>query len=89
MGDLKLDASLLEGPDAELDVPKACSDGAERRKKKEHRLRALWEPREFRDTTLLRERYPSINLRYERAGTRARGMQVLVAPQRGPRSWSM
>ena len=43
-----------------------------------------WEPREFRDMTApFRERYPFVNLRYERAGTTGRGMQVLVALNEG------
>jgi ABC-type Fe3+ transport system substrate-binding protein len=82
MGDLKLDASLLDGLDAELDVPKAWLDGA--KEEKEVIVSGTWEPREFRDMTApFRERYPFVNLRYERAGTSARGMQVLVALNEG------
>ena len=73
MGDLKLDASLLDGLDAELNVPKAWLDGA--KEEKEVIVSGTWEPREFRDMTApFRERYPFINLRYERAGTSGRGM---------------
>ena len=82
MGDLKLDASMLDGLDAELNVPKAWLDGA--KDEKEVIISGTWEPREFRDMTApFRERYPFINLRYERAGTSGRGMQVLVALKEG------
>jgi len=78
MADLSLDASLLNGLDAELTVPQAWIDGA--KQEKEVIVSGTWEPREFRDmTAAFRERYPFINLRYERAGTSGRGMQVLVA----------
>ncbi len=76
--DLKLDASLLDGLDAELDVPKAWLDGA--KEEKEVIVSGTWDAREFRDmTAAFRERYPFINLKYERASTSGRGMQVLVA----------
>jgi iron(III) transport system substrate-binding protein len=82
MTDLKLDAALLNGLDAELDVPKAWLDGA--REEKDVVISGTWEPREFREMTVpFRERYPFVNLRYERAGTSARGMQVLVALKEG------
>src|SRR3954469_24191353 len=78
MADLKLEASLLDGLDAELNVPKAWIDGA--KEEKEVIVSGTWEAREFREmTAAFRERYPFINLRYERAGTSGRGMQVLVA----------
>lgn len=82
MTDLKLDAALLNGLDAELDVPKAWLDGA--REEKEVIISGTWEPRQFREMTApFRERYPFVNLRYERAGTAGRGMQVLVALNEG------
>jgi iron(III) transport system substrate-binding protein len=82
LSDLKLDASVLEGLDAELNVPKAWLDGA--KEEKEVVVSGTWEPREFRDmTAAFRDRYPFINLRYERAGTAGRGMQVLVALSEG------
>jgi iron(III) transport system substrate-binding protein len=82
MTDLKLDPALLKGLDAELDVPKAWLDGA--RQEKEVIISGTWEPREFQQMTApFRERYPFVNLRYERAGTAGRGMQVLVALQEG------
>ena len=82
MADLKLDAALLNGLDAELDVPKAWLDGA--RVEKDVIISGTWEPREFREMTApFRERYPFVNLRYERASTSGRGMQVLVALNEG------
>ena len=76
--DLKLDATLLDGLDAELDMPKAWLDGA--KEEKEVIVSGTWDAREFRDmTAAFRERYPFINLKYERASTSGRGMQVLVA----------
>jgi iron(III) transport system substrate-binding protein len=78
IADLKLDASMLDGLDAELDVPKAWIDGA--KEEKEVIVSGTWEAREFQAMTApFKERYPFINLRYERAGTSGRGMQVLVA----------
>lgn len=76
--DLKLDATLLEGLDAELDVPKAWLDGA--KEEKEAIISGTWDAREFRDmTAAFRERYPFVDLKYERASTSGRGMQVLIA----------
>ena len=78
MADLKLDAALLQGLDAELAVPKEWLDGA--KEEKEVIVSGTWEPREFQNmTAAFKERYPFINLRYERSGTTGRGMQVLVA----------
>jgi iron(III) transport system substrate-binding protein len=82
LADLKLEPALLDGLDAELDVPKAWLDGA--RQEKEVIISGTWEPREFREMTApFRERYPFVNLRYERASTAGRGMQVLVALNEG------
>jgi ABC-type Fe3+ transport system substrate-binding protein len=76
--DLGLQPSILDGLDAELDVPKEWIEGA--KQEKEVIVSGTWEAREFRDmTAAFRERYPFINLRYERASTTGRGMQVLVA----------
>jgi len=78
MADLKLEPSLLDGLDAELNVPQAWIDGA--KQEKEVIVTGTWQPREFQDmTAAFRERYPFINVKYERAGTSGRGMQVLVA----------
>jgi ABC-type Fe3+ transport system substrate-binding protein len=78
MADHKLDAALLDGLDAELNVPQAWIDGA--KQEKEVIVTGTWQPREFQDmTAAFRERYPFINVKYERAGTSGRGMQVLVA----------
>src|ERR1700704_1929609 len=76
--DLNLDPALLDGLDAELNVPKEWIEGA--KAEKEVIVSGTWEVREFREMTApFRERYPFVNLRYERAGTSGRGMQVLVA----------
>jgi iron(III) transport system substrate-binding protein len=78
MTDLKLESKLLDGLDAELNVPAAWLDGA--KQEKEVVVSGTWEPKEFQDMTApFRERYPFLNVRYERAGTTGRGMQVLVA----------
>ena len=78
MADLKLEPSLLDGLDAELNVPQAWVDGA--KQEKEVIVTGTWQPREFQDmTAAFRERYPFVNVKYERAGTSGRGMQVLVA----------
>src|SRR5689334_22792025 len=78
LADQKLDTSLLDGLDAELNVPQAWIDGA--KQEKEVIVTGTWQPREFQDmTAAFRERYPFINVKYERAGTSGRGMQVLVA----------
>jgi ABC-type Fe3+ transport system substrate-binding protein len=82
MTDLGLDSTLLNGLDAELNVPGAWIEGA--KQEKEVIVSGTWEPREFREMTApFRERYPFINVRYERAGTTGRGMQVLVALNEG------
>ena len=82
MADLKLDAALLNGLDVELSVPQAWLDGA--KQEKEVVVSGTWEPREFREVTApFRERYPFVNLRYDRAGTAGRGMQILIALQEG------
>src|SRR5689334_3395713 len=78
MADLNLEAAILDGLDTELAVPQAWVDGA--KQEKEVIVSGTWEPKEFRDmTAAFRERYPFINVKYERAGTGGRGMQVLVA----------
>jgi iron(III) transport system substrate-binding protein len=78
MTDLKLESKLLDGLDAELNVPAAWIEGA--KQEKEVIVSGTWEPKEFQDMTApFKERYPFLNLRYERAGTTGRGMQVLVA----------
>ena len=78
LADLQLEAGLLDGLDRELAVPQAWIDGAA--KEKQVDIFGTWNERDF---TLLaapfKERYPKVNLRYNRAGTQARGMKVLVA----------
>lgn len=78
LAELKLDPSLLDGLDAELDVPKAWLDGAA--KEKEVVILGTWNAGEFRAMTApFKERYPFVNLRYSRSGTSQRTTQVLVA----------
>jgi len=72
----------LSGLDAELAVPQAWIDGA--RQEKDVTISGTWDPREFREVTApFRERYPFVNLKYDRAGTSGRGMQILLALQEG------
>lgn len=74
----KLDASVLDGLDAELNVPKAWLDGAA--KEKEVSVIGTWNPREFTAMTApFRERYPFVHVIYTRGGTQQRTMKVLVA----------
>jgi iron(III) transport system substrate-binding protein len=78
MTDLKIEGSLLNGLDAELNVPAAWVDQA--KTERDLVVTGTWEPKEFDAMVApFKERYPFINLRYERSGTTGRGMQVLVA----------
>ncbi len=78
LDELKLGADALKGLDAELAVPQAWLDAA--KAEKETIISGTWEPKEFREmTAAFRERYPFVNLKYERTGTQGRGMQVLMA----------
>lgn len=82
MAKLKIDASLLKGLDEELNVPQAWIDGA--KKEEEVVILGTWDDRQFRALSApFAERYPSIKLRYSRAGTSARGMKVLIALREG------
>ena len=82
LADLKLDASVLDGLDAELNVPQAWLDGA--KQEKEVIVVGTWEAKEFSTMTApFKERYPFVNLRYNRGGTTQRTMQVLVALAEG------
>jgi iron(III) transport system substrate-binding protein len=80
--DMKLNASVLEGLDKELDVPKALLDAAI--KEKEVIVAGTWAEREF--TAMIapfKERYPSVNVKYDRSGTSGRGTRILVALSEG------
>lgn len=82
LADLKLDPSILKGLDAELDVPKAWLDGAA--KEGGVIIMGTWRDNEFRGMTrAFNERYPSVKLTYNRAGTAARGMKVVLALSEG------
>ncbi len=75
---LKLDASILKGLDAELNVPKAWIDGAA--KEGPVVILGTWGNSGFRKmTAAFRERYPNVKLNYHRTGTTGRGMKVLIA----------
>lgn len=80
--DLKLDASILDGLDAELDVPKAWLDGAA--KEDEVIILGTWDNKQFpKMVGPFKERYPFVKLNYHRAGTSARGMKVVIALKEG------
>jgi iron(III) transport system substrate-binding protein len=78
LAELKLDVSVLDGLDAELAVPKAWLDGAA--KEEGVTVFGTWNDRDFPAmTAAFKERYPFVNLRYNRTGTAGRGIRVLVA----------
>ena len=82
LAELKLDSSILNGLDAELDVPKAWVDGAA--KEDSVMILGTWQDTEFRQMIApFNERYPSVKLTYYRAGTVARGMKVVLALREG------
>ena len=79
---MKLDASVLKGLDAELNVPKAWIDGAA--KEEGAIILGTWREREFLGMqAAFKHRYPSVKLQYHRTSTRARGMKVIVALKEG------
>ena len=79
---LKLDASVMDGVEQELTVPKAWLDAAA--KEKEVLISGTWNEREFSAMTApFKERYPFVNLKYDRSGTSGRGTRVLVALAEG------
>lgn len=78
LAELKLGAAVLDGLDAELAVPKAWLDGAA--KEDGVTVFGTWNDRDFPIlTAAFKERYPFVNLRYNRTGTAGRGIKVLVA----------
>lgn len=78
LADLELAPSVLDGLDAELNVPKAWLDGAA--KEEGVTIFGTWNEREFAAMTApFKERYPGVNLRYNRTGTSGRGVKVLIA----------
>ena len=81
--ELKLESSIMDGLEAELDIPKAWVDGAAREKGGVIIL-GTWQDAEFRRITeSFIERYPSIKLSYARSASAARGINVLVALNSG------
>jgi len=82
MTQMKLDASLMDGLDAELAIPQAWLDAAA--KEKEVIIVGTWPNAQFRTMTEpFRERYPNIKLNYSRSGTAARGLNVVIALREG------
>jgi iron(III) transport system substrate-binding protein len=82
LAELKLDASLMKGLDAELKVPKAWLDGAA--KEKEVVILGTWPNKHFRTMAApFRERYPFVKLNYHRTGTSGRGLKVVIALREG------
>ena len=78
MADLKLDPKMIAGLDDELKVPQAWLDGA--KKEAQVAIFGTWNERDFTTLTApFKERYPFVNLRYNRTGTAGRGVKVLVA----------
>lgn len=76
--DLKLDASVLDGLEAELAVPQAWIEAA--KQEKEVTILGTWDARQFRAMAeAFNARYPFINLKYARTSTSGRGIKVLVA----------
>lgn len=82
LADNQFEAALLDGIEAEFAVPQAWIDGAA--KEEGVVIFGTWNEPDFRVmTAAFRERYPGVNLRYNRAGTTARGVKVLVALAEG------
>lgn len=82
LAELQVDASLMDGLDAELDVPQAWLDGA--RKEREVIIFGTWPNSQFRVMTApFIERYPFIKLNYDRSAGAGRGMKVVVALAEG------
>jgi ABC-type Fe3+ transport system substrate-binding protein len=82
LAELKLDASVLEGLDAELDVPKAWLDAAGKEDKVV--ILGTWANSQFpKMTAPFRERYPFVKLNYSQTGTSERGMKVAIALREG------
>lgn len=82
LAELKVDASLMNGLDAELDVPKAWIENAA--KEGEVVILGTWPNKQFRVMAApFHERYPNVKLNYHRAGTKARGLNVIVALKEG------
>ena len=80
--ELKLDPALMNGVEEELKVPQAWIDGA--RKEEEVVILGTWPDRHFRTMSApFRERYPFVKLNYHRAGTAARGLNVIIALREG------
>src|SRR5258706_4525301 len=75
---LKLEPSIMANLDKELDQPKAWLDGA--RKEGKLRIYSTFDPGQVEVLTRpFKERYPFINIQYNRAGHGDRAVRTLVA----------
>ena len=79
---LKLDESVMKGVDAELNVPKAWVDAAEREGSVV--ILSTWRDQEFRQFAKgFNERYPGVKITFNRPNAADRGMKILVELQMG------
>jgi iron(III) transport system substrate-binding protein len=82
LADLKLDASVLSGLDAELAVPQSWIDGA--KKEGAVKVRFPAEEKRFADViAVFRARYPGIEVEYSRGTGQQRAAAPLIAFKRG------
>ena len=82
MAELKIEPELMKGLDAELNVPQAWIDNA--KKEGEVVVLGTWSAGQFR--TMIEpfhERYPGVTVKYNRSGTMARGLSVVIALKEG------
>jgi iron(III) transport system substrate-binding protein len=78
----KLDASILKGLDDELKMPQAWFDGA--KKEPAAKILAAWDPQQFRTMAApFHERYPNVQINYNRGSLNDRGIKSLIAYQGG------
>jgi iron(III) transport system substrate-binding protein len=79
---LKLDESVLNGLDAELNVPKSWVGAA--RKEGTVVILSTWRDQEFRQLSKgFNERYPGVKVAFNRPNAADRGMKILVELQLG------
>ncbi|MDX1483253.1 MAG: extracellular solute-binding protein [Alphaproteobacteria bacterium] len=80
--ELKLDESILNGLDAELQVPAGWVEKA--KQEKDLIIVSSWDQNQFaKMTRAFKLRYPFINLRYARASYNARVVKTLIAYKEG------
>lgn len=79
---LKIDASLLKGMDEALNVPRSMLEAA--RKEGRVRIGATFDPKQFREFIRpFRERYPAIDVDYDRSSRYDRVIKPLIAFKAG------